>query len=147
MTPGHLLSPSPCAAEPSPHFCPNLPQKTFLSASDSLSARVSLRLQPALPFLPGDVSSHGHHLPDLQKYEFIPCQFFISSWRIPILHRLLGRVSGTGYRTIQCPPPCLPEPLELDPTELNVWLMQFHSDSGVRGDPCGSEQQKLSLTK
>ena len=58
-------------------------------------------------------------------------RFFISSWRIPILHRLLGRVSGTGYRTIQCPPPCLPEPLELDPTELSVWWMQFHSDPCV----------------
>ena len=98
MIPGCLLSPSLCAAEPSPPFCPNLPQKTVLSASDSdsLSARVSLRLQSALPFLPEDVSSHGQHLSDLQKYEFIPCQFFISSWRIPILHRLLlGRVSGT----------------------------------------------------
>ena len=98
MIPGCLLSPSLCAAEPSPPFCPNLPRKTVLSASDSdsLSARVSLRLQSALPFLPEDVSSHGQHLSDLQKYEFIPCQFFISSWRIPILHRLLlGRVSGT----------------------------------------------------
>ena len=56
MISGCLLSPSPRAAEPSPHFCPNLPQKTFLSASDSLSACVSLRLQSALPFLPEDVS-------------------------------------------------------------------------------------------
>ena len=58
MIAGRLLSPSPCAAEPSPHCCPNLPQKTFLSASDSdsFSASVTLRLQLALPFLPEDVS-------------------------------------------------------------------------------------------
>ena len=58
MIAGRLLSPSPCAAEPSPHCCPNLPQKTFLSASDSdpFSAGVTLRLQLALPFLPEDVS-------------------------------------------------------------------------------------------
>ena len=60
------------AAGPSPHFCPNLPPKTFLSASDSLSARVSLRLQSALPFLPEDVSSHGQHLSDPQIMSFIP---------------------------------------------------------------------------
>ena len=56
MVPARLLRPSPRAAEPSLHFCPNLPWKTFLSASVSLSARVSLRLQLALPFLPEDVS-------------------------------------------------------------------------------------------
>ena len=58
MIAGRLLSPSPRAAEPSPHCCPNLPQKTFLSASDSdsFSASVTLRLQLALPFLPEDVS-------------------------------------------------------------------------------------------
>ena len=40
------------------HFCPNLPWKTFLSASDSdsLSSSVTVRLQLALPFLPEDVS-------------------------------------------------------------------------------------------
>ena len=67
------------AAEPSPHFCPNLPRKTFLSASDSLSARVFLRLQSALPFLPEDVSSHGQHLSDSRIMSFIPslilCKF------------------------------------------------------------------------
>ena len=72
MIPGRLLSPSQHAAGPSPHFCPNLPPKTFLSASDSLSARVSLRLQSALPFLPEDVSSHGQHLSDPQIMSFIP---------------------------------------------------------------------------
>ena len=58
MIAGHLLSPSPCAAEPSAHFSPSLPQKTFLSASDSdpFSASVTLRLQLTLPFLPEDVS-------------------------------------------------------------------------------------------
>ena len=131
MIPGHLLSPSPHAAEPSPHFCPNLPRKTFLGASDSLSARVFLRLQPVLSFLLEDVSSHGHHLPDLQKCEFIPSallhQFLENSHPA---QTSLGRVSGTGYRTILCPPPCPSEPLELDSIELNVRLMQFH------GDPC-----------
>ena len=58
MIPGRLLRPSPRAAEPSPHFCPNLPWKTFFSASDSdsLSSSVTVRLQLALPFLPEDVS-------------------------------------------------------------------------------------------
>ena len=37
---------------------PNLPRKTFLTASDSLSARVFLRLQPVLSVLLEDVSSH-----------------------------------------------------------------------------------------
>ena len=76
IIPGQLLSPSPCAAEPSPHFCPNLPQETFLGASDSLSASVSLRLQSALPFLPGDVSSHGQHLSDPQTMSSIPSLIF-----------------------------------------------------------------------
>ena len=76
MIAGRLLSPSPCAAEPSPHFCPNLPQETFLGASDSLSASVSLRLQSALPFLPGDVSSHGQHLSDPQTMSSIPSLIF-----------------------------------------------------------------------
>ena len=79
MIPGRLLSPAPRAAEPSPHFCPNLPRKTVLSAFDSLSAIVSLRLQSALPFLPEDVSSYGHHLSDTQIMSFTPsfilCKF------------------------------------------------------------------------
>ena len=57
----------PRAVRPSAHFCPNLPQKTFLSASGSLLASVSLRLQSALPFLPEDVSSHCQHLSDPQS--------------------------------------------------------------------------------
>ena len=131
MIPGCLLSPSPRAAEPSPHFCPNLPWKTFLSASDSLSAHVSLRLQPVLSFLLEDVSSHGHRLPDLQKCGFIPSSVLLQfRGNSHPAQTSLGRVSGTGYRTILCPPPSPPEPLELDSSELNVRLMQFH------GDPC-----------
>ena len=129
MISGCHLSPSPRAAEPSPHFCPNLPRKTFLTASDSLSAHVFLRLQPVLSFLLEDVSSHGHRLPDLQKCEFIPSallhQFLENSHPA---QTSLGRVSGTGYRTILCPPPSPPEPLELDSIELNVRLMQLHGD-------------------
>ena len=83
MIPGRLLSPSSCAAGPSPHFCPNLLWETFLSASDSLSARVFLRLQSALPFLPEDVSSHGQNLSDPQIMSFIPslilCKFLGNS--------------------------------------------------------------------
>ena len=74
MIPGRLLSPSSRAAGPSPHFCPNLLRKTFLSASDSdsLSSSVTRRLQSALLFLPEDVSSHGQHLSDPQIMSFIP---------------------------------------------------------------------------
>ena len=111
MISGCLLSPSPRAAEPSPHFCPNLPRKNVLTASDSLSAHVILRLQPVLSFLLEDVSSHGHRLPDLQKCEFIPSsvlhQFLENSHPA---QTSLGRVSGTGYRTILCPPHVPPNP-------------------------------------
>ncbi|CAI9166564.1 unnamed protein product [Rangifer tarandus platyrhynchus] len=127
---GRLLSPSPRAAEPSPHFCPNLPLKTVLSASDSLSAHVFLRLRPVLSFLPEDVSRHGHLLPDLQKCEFIPSsvlpQYLENSHPA---QTSLGMISGTGYRTTQCPCPSPPEPLELDPIELTVRLMQLHGDA------------------
>ena len=129
MIPGHLLSPSPRAAAPSPHFCPNLPRKTFLSASDSLSARVFLRLQPNLSFLLEDVSSHGHHLPELQKCEFIPSsvlpQFLENSHPA---QTSLGRFQAPGTETLSVPP-ISPEPLELDPIELTVRLMQFHGDA------------------
>ena len=65
------------------NFRPNLSRKTFVSASDSLSAHVSLRLQSALQFFPGDISSHGHHLSDPQIMSFIPslilCKFLGNS--------------------------------------------------------------------
>ena len=110
---------------------PNLPRKTFLTASDTLSACVFLRLQPVLSFLLEDVSSHGHRLPDLQKCDFIPSSVLHQSLENSHpAQTSLGRVSGTGYRTILCPPPSPPQPLELDSIELNVWLMQLH------GDPC-----------
>ena len=49
-----------------------------------------------------------------------------------MMHRLLlGRVPGTGYRTIQCPSPRPREPLDLDAIQLNVQVMQFHSDPCV----------------
>ncbi|OWK04085.1 APOL3 [Cervus elaphus hippelaphus] len=50
-----------------------------------------------------------------------------------------GNVSDTGYRNTQCPP-ISPEPLELDPIELTVWLRQLHSDV------CKSISQKGMLT-
>ena len=137
MIPGRLLSPSPRAAEPSPHFCPNLPRKTFLSASDSLSARVFLRLQSALPFLPEDVSSHGQHLSDSRIMSFIPslilCKFLGNS---NPARTAPGQGSKHWIQNHSVSTPTSSESLELDPIELIVWLMQFHSDPRVRLDPC-----------
>lgn len=132
MIPGHLLSPSHVLQSLLHTLSPNLPLRTFLSASDSLSARVSLRLQSALPFLPGDVSSHGQHLSDPQIMSFIPslilCKFLGNSNPA----ETSGRVPGTGHRNIQCPSPSAPEPLELFPIQLNEQMMQFLSDPCVR---------------
>ena len=133
MIPGHLLSPSPRAAEPSPHFCPNLPQETFLGASDSLSASVSLRLQSALPFLPGDISSHGQHLSDPQTMSSIPslifCKFLGNS---NPAETSPGQSSRHCIQDHSVSIPKCPEPLELDPIQLNKQMMQFHSDPCVR---------------
>ena len=132
MIPGRLLSPSPRAARLSAHFCPNLSRKTFLSASGSLSSSVTLRLQSALLFLPEDVSSHGQHLSDPRIMSFIPslilCKFLGNS--------NLGQTSpGQGSRHwIQNHSVSIamtPKPLELDPIQLNVQMMQFHSDPCV----------------
>ena len=133
MIPGRLLSPSPHAAEPPPHLCPNLPLRTFLSASGSLSARVSLRLQPVLSFLLEDVSSHGHRLPDLQKCGFIPslilCKFLGNS---NPAETSPGQSSRHCIQDHSVSIPKCPEPLELDPIQLNKQMMQFHSDPCVR---------------
>ena len=132
MIPGRLLNPSPRAAEPSPHFCPNLPRKTFLSASDSLSARVFLRPQSALPFLPEDVSSHGQHLSDPRIMSFIPsliiCKFLGNS---NPTQTSLGQGSRHWIQNHSVSIAMTPKPLELDPIQLNVQMMQFHSDPCV----------------
>ena len=133
MIPGRLLSPSPHAAEPPPHLCPNLPLRTFLSASGSLSARVSLRLQSALPFLPGDVSSHGQHLSDPQIMSFIPslilCKFLGNS---NPAETSPGQSSRHCIQDHSVSIPKCPEPLELDPMQLSEQMMQFLSDPCVR---------------
>ena len=123
----------PRAAEPSPHFCSNLPLRTFLSASDSLSACVSLRLQSALPFLPGDVSSHGQHLSDPQIMSFIPslilCKFLGNS---NPAETSPGQGSRHCIQDHSVSIPKCPEPLELDPMQLSEQTMQFLSDPCVR---------------
>ena len=134
---------------PSPHVLQSLLHTSVQTSLGRLSwVPQTLTLTPSQPVFPRDFSRPFHSSLKMSAVMAIIClipvlwvsfllSFFVSSWGIQILHRLLlGRVPGTRYRTIQCPSPCAPKPLELDPIQLNEQMMQFHSDTCLKWDPC-----------